>query len=171
MPSCLLSSFFLRLKLIGSEMFHTCKWWQSHIPAPQTERLLTVFALIQVQGYQGADQDSQPKKIERPAKSLHACVECKRRKIRCNGRQPCLPCQSRRSQTHCVYDQPRQRLVLSRKSVAVTLRSSQVCVLTGRSKKELLTTFLKDLTIIAQSYHASIPITTSLHSSPSHGKS
>ncbi|KAL7790752.1 fungal-specific transcription factor domain-containing protein [Trichoderma ceciliae] len=35
-------------------------------------------------------------------KSVHACLECQRRKIRCDGKQPCNRCQSSRSRRRCV---------------------------------------------------------------------
>ncbi|EHK22542.1 uncharacterized protein TRIVIDRAFT_113696, partial [Trichoderma virens Gv29-8] len=58
---------------------------------------------------------SQDTAGSRAAKSLHACLECQRRKIRCDGKQPCNRCQSSRSRRRCVYEQHRQRLVPSRK--------------------------------------------------------
>ncbi|KAL7894890.1 fungal-specific transcription factor domain-containing protein [Trichoderma sp. SZMC 28014] len=60
-------------------------------------------------------------------KSLHACLECQRRKIRCDGKQPCNRCQSSRSRRRCVYEQHRQRLVPSRKSLEEISRSLEEC--------------------------------------------
>jgi hypothetical protein len=45
----------------------------------------------------------------------HACAECKRRKIRCDGRQPCGQCLGCRSPKPCYYDKHRQRVIPSRK--------------------------------------------------------
>src|SRR6202035_3781057 len=45
----------------------------------------------------------------------HACAECKRRKIRCDGRQPCGQCMGCRSPKPCYYDKHRQRVIPSRK--------------------------------------------------------
>lgn len=45
----------------------------------------------------------------------HACAECKRRKIRCDGRQPCGQCVGCRSPKPCYYDKHRQRVIPSRK--------------------------------------------------------
>lgn len=45
----------------------------------------------------------------------HACAECKRRKIRCDGRQPCGQCVGCRSPKSCYYDKHRQRVIPSRK--------------------------------------------------------
>ncbi|PTB70474.1 N-terminal binuclear Zn cluster-containing protein [Trichoderma citrinoviride] len=59
--------------------------------------------------------------------SLHACLECQRRKIRCDGKQPCNRCQSSRSRRRCVYEQHRQRLVPSRKSLEELSRSLEEC--------------------------------------------
>lgn len=53
----------------------------------------------------------------------HACAECKRRKIRCDGRQPCGQCLGCRSPKPCYYDKHRQRVIPSRKYVAEQARS------------------------------------------------
>lgn len=45
----------------------------------------------------------------------HACAECKRRKIRCDGQQPCGQCLSSRAPKRCFYDKHRQRVIPSRK--------------------------------------------------------
>ncbi|KAH7144116.1 fungal-specific transcription factor domain-containing protein [Dactylonectria estremocensis] len=63
----------------------------------------------------------------KPTKGLHACVECQRRKIRCDGSQPCHPCRSRRSQKRCVYDQHRQRLLPSRKMLEDLSQNLEEC--------------------------------------------
>jgi hypothetical protein len=47
----------------------------------------------------------------------HACAECKRRKIRCDGQQPCGQCLSSRAPKRCFYDKHRQRVIPSRKYV------------------------------------------------------
>ncbi|KAL7818672.1 fungal-specific transcription factor domain-containing protein [Trichoderma aethiopicum] len=70
---------------------------------------------------------SQDRAGNRAAKSLHACLECQRRKIRCDGKQPCNRCQSSRSRRRCVYEQHRQRLVPSRKSLEELSRSLEEC--------------------------------------------
>lgn len=73
-----------------------------------------------VQSSQNEDSPLQRSAGNKPAKGLHACVECKRRKIRCDGKQPCDRCQSRRSQSRCVYDHHRQRIVPSKRLVIRT---------------------------------------------------
>ncbi|KAL6871284.1 fungal-specific transcription factor domain-containing protein [Trichoderma novae-zelandiae] len=64
---------------------------------------------------------SQDTAGSRAAKSLHACLECQRRKIRCDGKQPCNRCQSSRSRRRCVYEQHRQRLVPSLEELSRSL--------------------------------------------------
>ncbi|KAF7560253.1 hypothetical protein G7046_g3918 [Stylonectria norvegica] len=53
----------------------------------------------------------------------HACVECKRRKIRCDGQQPCGQCLSSRARKSCSYDKHRQRVVPSRKTLEALSQS------------------------------------------------
>lgn len=69
----------------------------------------------------GADTDSSGKPT-RPAGSRristsNACVECRRRKIRCDGTQPCGQCQWYQHPEACGYSKPAQRVVPSRKLV------------------------------------------------------
>ncbi|CAO2652394.1 Nn.00g006770.m01.CDS01 [Neocucurbitaria sp. VM-36] len=69
----------------------------------------------------GADTDSSGKPT-RPAGSRristsNACVECRRRKIRCDGSQPCGQCQWYQHPEACGYSKPAQRVVPSRKLV------------------------------------------------------
>ncbi|KAF1985170.1 hypothetical protein K402DRAFT_455161 [Aulographum hederae CBS 113979] len=47
----------------------------------------------------------------------NACVECRRRKIRCDGTQPCGQCQWYQHPEACSYSKPAQRVVPSRKLV------------------------------------------------------
>ena len=47
----------------------------------------------------------------------NACVECRRRKIRCDGAQPCGQCQWYQHPELCAYSKPAQRVVPSRKLV------------------------------------------------------
>ncbi|KAF1980082.1 hypothetical protein BU23DRAFT_1993 [Bimuria novae-zelandiae CBS 107.79] len=47
----------------------------------------------------------------------NACVECRRRKIRCDGAQPCGQCQWYQHPEACGYSKPAQRVVPSRKLV------------------------------------------------------
>ncbi|KAK0886636.1 hypothetical protein LTR02_017961, partial [Friedmanniomyces endolithicus] len=49
--------------------------------------------------------------------TTNACVECKRRKIRCDGSRPCGPCGWYKHPQRCVYFKPTQRLVPSRKAL------------------------------------------------------
>ncbi|KAF5651408.1 thiamine repressible s regulatory thi1 [Fusarium tjaetaba] len=56
-------------------------------------------------------------KEPKPARGLHACGNCKRRKIRCDGRKPCNQCESRDLQARCVYTQQIQRVVPSKRTL------------------------------------------------------
>ncbi|KAL5115716.1 hypothetical protein ACEQ8H_006428 [Pleosporales sp. CAS-2024a] len=47
----------------------------------------------------------------------NACIECRRRKIRCDGTQPCGQCQWYQHPEACSYSKPAQRVVPSRKLV------------------------------------------------------
>ncbi|KAI3573096.1 fungal-specific transcription factor domain-containing protein [Fusarium oxysporum f. sp. albedinis] len=59
----------------------------------------------------------------KPVKGLHACVDCKRRKIRCDGRQPCNQCDSRGSQSRCIYVKHHQRIVPSKRAIESLTKS------------------------------------------------
>ncbi|KAF2011010.1 hypothetical protein BU24DRAFT_50955 [Aaosphaeria arxii CBS 175.79] len=70
----------------------------------------------------GADGDGTTNKPTRAAGSRristsNACVECRRRKIRCDGTQPCGQCQWYQHPEACGYSKPAQRVVPSRKLV------------------------------------------------------
>ncbi|KAH7035674.1 fungal-specific transcription factor domain-containing protein [Microdochium trichocladiopsis] len=57
----------------------------------------------------------------------HACAECKRRKIRCDGQQPCSQCLSSRAPKRCFYDKHRQRVIPSRKTLEALSQSLEEC--------------------------------------------
>ncbi|KAF2461875.1 fungal-specific transcription factor domain-containing protein, partial [Lineolata rhizophorae] len=70
----------------------------------------------------GAGGAGKPGSSGRPAGSRristsNACVECRRRKIRCDGAQPCGQCQWYQHPEACGYAKPAQRVVPSRKLV------------------------------------------------------
>ncbi|KAF2261755.1 hypothetical protein CC78DRAFT_340231 [Lojkania enalia] len=70
----------------------------------------------------GAEGDGTATKPARAAGSRristsNACVECRRRKIRCDGTQPCGQCQWYQHPEACGYSKPAQRVVPSRKLV------------------------------------------------------
>ncbi|KAI0132002.1 fungal-specific transcription factor domain-containing protein [Xylariales sp. AK1849] len=66
---------------------------------------------------------SAAKRITTP----HACAECKRRKIRCDGQQPCGQCLSSRAPKRCFYDKHRQRVIPSRKTLEALSQSLEEC--------------------------------------------
>ncbi|KAK7529388.1 fungal-specific transcription factor domain-containing protein [Phyllosticta citricarpa] len=49
--------------------------------------------------------------------TTNACVECRRRKIRCDGQQPCGQCLWYQHPQNCSYAKPAQRVIPSRKLV------------------------------------------------------
>ena len=68
----------------------------------------------------GGESDGSSNKPTRAAGSRristsNACVECRRRKIRCDGSQPCGQCQWYQHPEACGYSKPAQRVVPSRK--------------------------------------------------------
>ncbi|KAH8839271.1 hypothetical protein MCOR27_005019 [Pyricularia oryzae] len=70
-----------------------------------------------------ANPVSNSKRITTP----HACAECKRRKIRCDGQQPCGQCLSSRAPKRCFYDKHRQRVIPSRKTLEALSQSLEEC--------------------------------------------
>jgi len=91
----------------------------THAPAPQREMYHTFLAQISSGGIPGDGNDGM-----KPARSTgssrristsNACVECRRRKIRCDGTQPCGQCQWYQHPDACNYSKPAQRVVPSRK--------------------------------------------------------
>ncbi|KAK4215685.1 fungal-specific transcription factor domain-containing protein [Rhypophila decipiens] len=111
-------------------MFHTCK-----SPGTRHSKLGLVLTAFTVQGVtpRKASTDSQDsvkssgaptaKRITTP----HACAECKRRKIRCDGQQPCGQCLSSRAPKRCFYDKHRQRVIPSRKTLEALSQSLEEC--------------------------------------------
>ncbi|SMQ47401.1 unnamed protein product [Zymoseptoria tritici ST99CH_3D7] len=49
--------------------------------------------------------------------TTNACIECRRRKIRCDGNQPCGQCNWYQHPELCAYSKPAQRVIPSRKLV------------------------------------------------------
>ncbi|KAH6887683.1 fungal-specific transcription factor [Thelonectria olida] len=85
----------------------------------------------QFQGVQEANRASeshgQDDQDSKPTKSPHACAECQRRKIRCDGKQPCRQCISSRPRKRCFYDKHRKRLLPSRKTLQDLSQSLEEC--------------------------------------------
>ncbi|KAF2124871.1 hypothetical protein P153DRAFT_426386 [Dothidotthia symphoricarpi CBS 119687] len=68
----------------------------------------------------GAEVDGTGKpsrSTSRRISTSNACVECRRRKIRCDGAQPCGQCQWYQHPEACGYSKPAQRVIPSRKLV------------------------------------------------------
>ncbi|KAF2843697.1 hypothetical protein M501DRAFT_920109, partial [Patellaria atrata CBS 101060] len=67
----------------------------------------------------GSDGGAKPARASgsRRISTSNACVECRRRKIRCDGTQPCGQCQWYQHPEACSYSKPAQRVVPSRKLV------------------------------------------------------
>ncbi|CAG8979834.1 hypothetical protein HYALB_00002606 [Hymenoscyphus albidus] len=98
--------------LSSSKMFHT---FQGLAPPRVTTE--------QAQETQKPVINGVSKRITTP----HACAECKRRKIRCDGRQPCGQCLGCRSPKPCYYDKHRQRVIPSRKTLDALSQSLEEC--------------------------------------------
>ncbi|KXH27412.1 fungal specific transcription factor domain-containing protein [Colletotrichum simmondsii] len=92
-------------------MFHT---FQGVTPRKQTS---------ESQESGKSTSSSGSKRITTP----HACAECKRRKIRCDGQQPCGQCLSSRAPKRCFYDKHRQRVIPSRKTLEALSQSLEEC--------------------------------------------
>ncbi|ROT38716.1 fungal-specific transcription factor domain-containing protein [Sodiomyces alkalinus F11] len=92
-------------------MFHTFQGVTPRKPATDS------------QGNAKAPGATATKRITTP----HACAECKRRKIRCDGQQPCGQCLSSRAPKRCFYDKHRQRVIPSRKTLEALSQSLEEC--------------------------------------------
>ncbi|KAI9146959.1 Lactose regulatory protein LAC9 [Paramyrothecium foliicola] len=91
-----------------------------------------IFYNFQVDGIAPRKEPSAKAKAaassdNKPIKTTHACVECKRRKIRCDGGQPCHQCLLNRIQKRCLYDKRRPRVLTSRKTVEDLSQSLEEC--------------------------------------------
>ncbi|THU96215.1 hypothetical protein K435DRAFT_778669 [Dendrothele bispora CBS 962.96] len=53
-------------------------------------------------GMEHLAQPDQPNKKKRRRQAL-SCTECKRRKIKCDRKQPCSPCTRRGEQAKCQW--------------------------------------------------------------------
>ncbi|KAM5354343.1 hypothetical protein ACJ41O_000992 [Fusarium nematophilum] len=96
-------------KLAAGGAFHT---FQGVIPKKQPAPASTARSRVA-----GARRITTP----------HACTECKRRKIRCDGKQPCGQCITSRAPKSCCYDKHRQRLIPSRKALDTLSQSLEEC--------------------------------------------
>jgi hypothetical protein len=108
----------------SSKMFHTCKIESLHASEKSHHPADVFFFFLAVQGLapprQASEQSQEAPKpstngVSKRITTPHACAECKRRKIRCDGRQPCGQCLGCRSPKPCYYDKHRQRVIPSRK--------------------------------------------------------
>ena len=93
-----------------------CNFWLKNFPADfsflhRSQGTPQRQTSEQVQNTPKPTTNGVSKRITTP----HACAECKRRKIRCDGRQPCGQCLGCRSPKPCFYDKHRQRVIPSRK--------------------------------------------------------
>jgi len=101
----------------SSTMFHTCKLHSQIIDVCDAD-FCTVQGLATPRPSSEQSQDTPkhpPNGVAKRITTPHACAECKRRKIRCDGRQPCGQCLGCRSPKPCYYDKHRQRVIPSRK--------------------------------------------------------
>ncbi|KAM0143455.1 hypothetical protein ACHAO1_000555 [Botrytis cinerea] len=126
-------------------MFHTCKYIlekkTSELPsgvrrfhADHCSNVVLVQGLAPPRETLNAEQTvivDTPKPttngVTKRITTPHACAECKRRKIRCDGRQPCGQCVGCRSPKPCYYDKHRQRVIPSRKTLDALSQSLDEC--------------------------------------------
>lgn len=64
---------------------------------------------------ESGDASKPSRSNSRRISTTNACVECRRRKIRCDGTQPCGQCLWYQHPELCSYSKPAQRVVPSRK--------------------------------------------------------
>ncbi|KAK3306952.1 fungal-specific transcription factor domain-containing protein [Chaetomium strumarium] len=100
------------------------------IPIPTQGGMFHTFQGVTPRKASIDSQDSAKSSGTGTAKRIttpHACAECKRRKIRCDGQQPCGQCLSSRAPKRCFYDKHRQRVIPSRKTLEALSQSLEEC--------------------------------------------
>ncbi|KAK0714955.1 fungal-specific transcription factor domain-containing protein [Lasiosphaeris hirsuta] len=100
------------------------------IPVPSQGGMFHTFQGVTPRKASTDSQDSARSSGSGTAKRIttpHACAECKRRKIRCDGQQPCGQCLSSRAPKRCFYDKHRQRVIPSRKTLEALSQSLEEC--------------------------------------------
>ncbi|KAL2016158.1 hypothetical protein VTK56DRAFT_4126 [Thermocarpiscus australiensis] len=100
------------------------------IPIPTQGGMFHTFQGVTPRKASTDSQDSTKTSGAGTAKRIttpHACAECKRRKIRCDGQQPCGQCLSSRAPKRCFYDKHRQRVIPSRKTLEALSQSLEEC--------------------------------------------
>ncbi|KAK3904080.1 lactose regulatory protein LAC9 [Staphylotrichum tortipilum] len=100
------------------------------IPVPTQGGMFHTFQGVTPRKASADPQDSPKSSGASAAKRIttpHACAECKRRKIRCDGQQPCGQCLSSRAPKRCFYDKHRQRVIPSRKTLEALSQSLEEC--------------------------------------------
>ncbi|KAK4193825.1 lactose regulatory protein LAC9 [Podospora australis] len=100
------------------------------IPLPTQGGMFHTFQGVTPRKQSTDSQDSSKANTTGTAKRIttpHACAECKRRKIRCDGQQPCGQCLSSRAPKRCFYDKHRQRVIPSRKTLEALSQSLEEC--------------------------------------------
>lgn len=90
----------------------TSRWF---LFGPNTDCFVAVQGIIPKK-QPAASSNARPRVAgTRRITTPHACTECKRRKIRCDGKLPCGQCITSRAPKNCSYDKHRQRMIPSRK--------------------------------------------------------
>ncbi|KFA71095.1 hypothetical protein S40288_04504 [Stachybotrys chartarum IBT 40288] len=85
-----------------------------------------MFHTFQVEGMTCQQQSIESDSAADKPKITHACTECKRRKTRCDGQQPCRQCLSGPAK-RCVYEKRRPRIITSRRTVEGLSKSLEEC--------------------------------------------
>ncbi|VTT76449.1 unnamed protein product [Fusarium fujikuroi] len=91
----------------------------------QETQFCPASALTMFCTFQGTVESSDSGTLteSKPTRGLHACGNCKRRKVRCDGRKPCNQCESRNLQSRCVYTQQIQRVMPTKRTLENLSRS------------------------------------------------
>ncbi|KAK9319316.1 fungal-specific transcription factor domain-containing protein [Lipomyces orientalis] len=119
---------------------------------------------------------SATKKRKKVNASLRACSECKRRKVKCTGDQPCESCVWYKCQDKCIYPNPALQVRakqedLATASTSLNEYSKLVCKLFPSSTIEALSSLTKDQLLKALLNEHNVDIGNTGHSHPalSHG--
>ncbi|EMF15088.1 uncharacterized protein SEPMUDRAFT_38644 [Sphaerulina musiva SO2202] len=73
--------------------------------------MFNTFQVITSSEIATTGRGGRPQRSPRRISTANACVECRRRKIRCDGLQPCAQCEWFRIPDRCMYSKPTQRVV------------------------------------------------------------
>ncbi|PSK51902.1 hypothetical protein B9Z65_3169 [Elsinoe australis] len=114
-------------------------------------------------GTEGSSGKSKDSAASRRISTTNACLECRRRKIRCDGSMPCSQCQWYHHPEACKYTKPTQRVVPSRALVEkLSTRNNQnesvfTKIFPGRDVESLVSLSREELINLALTLPANSP--------------